>query len=198
MSYSQNNEESVILEAFGDRVGNFLDIGAYNGRTFSNTLRLAELGWSGVCVEPSPTAFVGLLSVHQQNAKITLVNAAISLNPGWMTFYDSGGDAVSSASRSHVQKWTVPNGPKFSPFDLMSVSVDQLFARYGVEFDMINLDVEGMNFELFMALPWADLAATKLICVEHDCHHVEMQQHAKNYGFEPLAWNGENLLIVRP
>ena len=44
--YSQSDEESFILSFFegGYKGGRFLDIGAHNGRTGSNTLRLAELG----------------------------------------------------------------------------------------------------------------------------------------------------------
>ena len=41
--YSQTDEERVILEHFAQRPsGRFLDIGAFDGRVFSNTLALAE------------------------------------------------------------------------------------------------------------------------------------------------------------
>ena len=53
MSYSQNDEEKVILGWFRDKkkkVGRFLDVGAYTGLELSNTRALMEKGWSGVCV----------------------------------------------------------------------------------------------------------------------------------------------------
>ena len=43
--YSQNEEEKYILEAIGEQVGIFLDIGAYDGETRSNTLALVEREW---------------------------------------------------------------------------------------------------------------------------------------------------------
>jgi len=50
--HSQNDEERHILDAFRGRPeGNFLDIGAYDGITLSNTYCLALKGWSGVCAE---------------------------------------------------------------------------------------------------------------------------------------------------
>ena len=53
--YSQNNEQTYILEAFAEKSdGRFLDIGAYDAKLLSNTRALYERGWSGVMVEPSP------------------------------------------------------------------------------------------------------------------------------------------------
>lgn len=53
---SQYGEGRWIAEHFAGRVGRFLDVGAFDGKTFSNTWRLAQEGWFGVCVEPSPPA----------------------------------------------------------------------------------------------------------------------------------------------
>ena len=57
MKYSQNNEEEVILNYFDGKIGTFLDVGANDGVTLSNTRALAERGWRGVLIEPSPKAF---------------------------------------------------------------------------------------------------------------------------------------------
>src|SRR5271157_1849364 len=105
--YSQNREEEFIVDLLdaGKRTGHFLDIGAYDGKTFSNTLRLVELGWSGVCVEPSPTVFPALLKLHAGNERITLVNAAVTAANGFIDFWDAGGDAISTTDQAHRAKW---------------------------------------------------------------------------------------------
>lgn len=42
----------------GKRDGVFVDLGAYDGATYSNTLFFEEeLGWTGICVEPHPLLF---------------------------------------------------------------------------------------------------------------------------------------------
>jgi hypothetical protein len=50
VSYSQNKEEEVILNYFNGHVGTFVDLGANDGITFSNTRALAERGWKGVLI----------------------------------------------------------------------------------------------------------------------------------------------------
>lgn len=52
--YSQNGEDGVIAEVMrrlGIYKGIFVEFGAGDGRTYSNTLRLAQYGWSGVWIE---------------------------------------------------------------------------------------------------------------------------------------------------
>ena len=66
--YSQNDEEKIILDLLKDQpVGRLLDIGAFDGKTFSNSLALFEKGWSGVVVEPNPESLVALIKLHGKN-----------------------------------------------------------------------------------------------------------------------------------
>lgn len=64
--HSQNLEEKIILEYFGDFVGTFCDIGANDGITFSNTYALSKLGWCGNLIECSPRAFAKLKQLYQE------------------------------------------------------------------------------------------------------------------------------------
>src|SRR5688500_627703 len=104
--YSQNGEEAVLRAHFaGNRMGRFLDIGAHDGRCLSNTYALACQGWGGVCVEPSPKAFSGLMEIHGERKNIELVNAAVADAAGLAEFHDSNGDMVSTLSMDHRATW---------------------------------------------------------------------------------------------
>lgn len=197
MSYSQNNEEAVITEFFGETKGRFLDIGAYDGKAFSNTMRLAELGWGGVCVEPSPGPFIGLLKHHAERPEIEIVNVALGETAGWATFHDSGGDAISTLDEAHRNKWAAGWNAKFTKFKLFTVTVPMLLDEVGADFEFINLDVESLNWQLFQALPLEIMSKTRLICVEHDGHHVAMEEIAARSGYRQIAFNGENLILAR-
>jgi FkbM family methyltransferase len=80
--YSQFEEDEIIASFFGDKVGCFYDIGANDGKTFSNSFRLVCNGWSGVCVEPTTEAFQRLQKLHQDNPKVQVVNCAITEKDG--------------------------------------------------------------------------------------------------------------------
>lgn len=201
--YSQNNEEQIITDFFQDTVGRFLDIGAYTGKELSNTCRLAELGWSGVLVEPSPLVMPALLQLHGGNNRMHIVNAAVCPDAvyeqcdGLSVFFDSGGDAVSTTSIAHKQKWEQGANSTFRQFFINPLPLSRLLHQFGTNFDFISIDVESTNWSLFCAMPWAELRTTRMVCVEHDGRHVEMQRMLEPFGFRERAFNGENLILVR-
>jgi len=55
----------------------FIDVGAYDGVTYSNTRALVDLGWSGLMIEPGLTAFQQLLRNYADIERVTLIHAAL-------------------------------------------------------------------------------------------------------------------------
>lgn len=196
MSYSQNNEEEMLLKLLGDQPpGRLLDIGAYVPTTFSNTRALIERGWEAVLVEPSPVPFTALLNEYGNNPKIRLLNAAVvpAPLPMPMLFRDSNGDALSTASADHAARWTSA-GVKFREFYTHPISLRNLMIFAGsVQF--INIDVEGANWELFLAVLEEERLSLSTICVEHDNHSGDMIAAADARGYVPRLLNGENLIF---
>jgi FkbM family methyltransferase len=194
--YSQNDEERVILEYFGDTAGRLYDIGAWTGMQFSNTRALLERGWMGVLVEPSPTAFVSLMANTAAFAeRVTLVNAAVTKESSLATFYDSAGDAVSTLNTTHRDKWQSAVTP-MRPITIHTISARSLFGAFGSA-QFINLDVEGMNMDLFRCLPldWPDL---KMVCAEFEKSAFDMTVIAAEHGFHKIHQNHENIILAKP
>lgn len=181
----------------GISVGRFLDIGAYDGKAFSNTLKLAELGWGGVCIEPSPSVFPALMKLHGQNPNIDLVNAAVSPSPSLVEFYDSGGDAISTTSAAHRDKWQRGWTVNFTKFFVFTLPMPVMFARFGYNYQFINIDVEATNWDIFEKLPFDLLSANRVICIEHDNYIDQMVSLAAPHGYRVAHTNGENLILAR-
>ncbi|KAB7507993.1 hypothetical protein Anas_00609, partial [Armadillidium nasatum] len=56
--------------------GTFIEAGAYDGETFSNTLNLEkELGWSGLLIEPNPLEYQ--LLAHYGDQEQTLLKTLL-------------------------------------------------------------------------------------------------------------------------
>lgn len=197
--YSQGREEEILLDVLKatKAAGHFLDIGAYDGRVFSNTLRLAELGWSGVCVEPSPTVFPALLKLHGSNPGITLIQAAVCAAPGFIDFYDSGGDALSTTHVPHKEKWEAGYSVAYARMLVYAIDYAALFKQVGYAFDFINLDVEGLSADMLFRLPLNSLERLRCLCVEHDGKLDDIVTHTARFGFGYVFHNGENVILTR-
>jgi len=76
-SYAQRNEDRVIMRLF-NKVDRFIDIGAYNGITGSNTFLFALMGAKGLCFEPVAKTFNYLRKLYFLNSKIICTNVGIS------------------------------------------------------------------------------------------------------------------------
>lgn len=195
MKYSQNNEQGIIVNYFGERPGRFLDIGAYDGKTFSNTFRLLELGWRGVLVEPSPT-IIPLLrnNVEPFGSNAQVMAYAIGESDGRVTFYDNGG-AVATTKPEHAQKWS--KATAFQQCEVNQITPATLLDLSGENFDFLNIDVEGANIEVMRAMPWHRLRGLTMVCVEHDGHQREIIDILEEFDFMKLHENGENLILSR-
>jgi len=195
--YSQNGEQRVILEAFGGFVGNFLEIGACDGKLVSNTLALVERGWSGVMVEPSPRAFMALHERHGNNPKLTLVHAAVSTGweYGFSEFWDEstiGG--YSTTEESNRAKWQ--HLAKFpGPFWLPTIPMSAILSQFGNNIDFLSIDTEGTSTDLFLEFPFGGVRPN-VVCVEHDGRIDECLTQAHRWKYREMARNGENLVFV--
>lgn len=205
--HSQNDEEEAIVSYFkllqnDKRVLRFLDIGAHDGILLSNTRALAEAGWGGTLVEPSPAAFCRLMKTYQDRTDIDLVNAAITLDSGLVKFHDAAGDFVSTFDERHKELWEArPFDPiKMQPIYVNGVTVEKLVGALPGPYPFINIDVEGANFEVFKAMPLVALNC-ELICVEFEDRFVsrlaEIETLAARQGYRQFHLTRENVLLAR-
>ena len=198
--YGQNQEDKYILEYFKGQTGLFLEVGAFNPITFSNTRALVELQWKGIYIEPSPTCFEAFVKEYNDNKNISLIKAALGNKDGLVKFYDSIGDALSSTSVQHKEKWEAGYDVKFNEIEVLMVSVTSFTEKLliqGNEIDFLNLDVESTNIELFNLFPdwfWEQL---KMICIEHDSQQDYIISKLQPFGFKELHRNGENLIMAK-
>jgi FkbM family methyltransferase len=215
--YSQNGEQAIIIDALAralkqpglhptGEIGRFLDLGAFDGLTGSNTRALSDQGWEGVLVEADPRAFVRLLGNHQGNPKMSCVLGAVvgeaetsglgrSNNRGFFhanvpkatrvrPFYDAG-DQTSTVFSAHRlglslkgQWWT----GTITPYELAQA--------FGHRFDFINIDIEGSDLDVIENL-MPLVPYTKVVCFEDTMpfsefdptYYEALRRGWKRYGF---------------
>lgn len=155
--YSQFEQDKIVYENyFLDKTnGYFVDIGAHDGETFSNSKFFEELGWTGVCVEPNPKVFEILSSTR----KCKCVMKAVADCTGTAQFFQiiEGADMLSGLVDEFTQ-----NGikniysnleDKSKGFDYIDVELD-LFDNIvdQTEIDFLSLDTEGNELKILKTI----------------------------------------------
>jgi len=202
-NFSQNNEQQVILNYFKDFKGTFIDIGANDGETLSNTRALALNGWCGVLVECSPKAFRKLKSLYEGSKKgcFYMYEVAIGNNNGKAILHESGPlmssedvGLVSSLDKEEVKRFS-----RTVAYEQVEVKVFRwktfLNRLYTKEFDFISIDIEGGEIDVLKQM---DLSATKLICVETNGSQDKKKEFDTLLeGFKVIYTSPENLIFAR-
>jgi len=155
--YSQFEQDKVVYKNYfqGKTNGYFVDIGAHDGETFSNSKFFEDQGWNGVCAEPNPVIFKQL----QSNRKCKCVKKAISDKVGQASFFQilEGGNMLSGLVDEFSQKGikniysNLENTD--SGFDYIKVELD-LFDNIvdQTEIDFLSIDTEGNELKILQTI----------------------------------------------
>ncbi len=128
--------------------GFFVEVGAFDGYSWSNTLPLIDAGWSGIMVEPDPDSFALLCNRHGQNNKLTLVNYAINWVVDSVKLYPNGSTSTIMEPMLGVflDDHTIPGWVK-EPKSIYvnAVMMDDMLYQCHCpkKFDVLSIDVEG-------------------------------------------------------
>lgn len=215
----QKGEDEILLSwarstVPSNPVGVFVDIGANDGLTYSNTRRLLESGWRGVFVEPvaamDPSGFLeqAQLEGRLQIVRKAVVSAGHSGETIRMILSD---DPMLSTTSSEWAELRHDKGEPRRTVEVPVVSIDLVVrdaaamrAADAASILVVSIDVEGQSVSLLASLLAAGLPKVDhtAIVVEH-WDHLGKPQYAQaitlafENGFVPIAANVENTVMAR-
>lgn len=193
MPFSQNNEEEIILNYFGGVKGILLDLGANNGKTFSNSRQLLLNEWTGVLIEPT-NAFTPLQELYRYREDVKCFNVAVGNETKKGILHQCLDTLVSSAHEANKTIWGIE---RFTDIEVDFYSfADLLKLADCYHFDFITIDCEGSDMDILRQI---DLNAIgcKCICIEFGNHLEEMKQYCSKFGMRELDVTNENLIMSR-
>ncbi len=107
---------------------------------------------------------------YKDNQRVALICAGLAETPGlrkfWANSVGDAADALSTYEPTHRDKFT---GHPFIEISVPTITWEQLGEAHPGPYHFINIDVEGMNFELLAG--YCNDAArleTEMVCVEID------------------------------
>jgi FkbM family methyltransferase len=140
----------LFLSIFGDKTdGSFVEVGAYDGLSFSNTSCLAEIGWRGLLFEPLPWAYQECVSRYEDNDHVGVINCCIGHRDGKAKLYK--GDFLSTTKEEAIEH----NNPivKMSKENFVMsdmYKLDSMLDACGweTEFDLLVVDTKGTEMQV--------------------------------------------------
>ena len=157
--YSQVGQDKWVCDWFKyKRNGYFLDVGAADGITISNTYYLEkELGWEGICVEALKVNYDKLLI----NRKCNIAhNAAYNKNKT-VHFLGDGNDNLGG----HIA-----NSDNYTE-SVEAIRLEEILKKYNSPkiIDYVSLDIEGNEVEALLGFPFSEYEVV-LWTIEHNLH----------------------------
>lgn len=148
--FSQYNQDQYIYEKFfkDKNSGTYVDIGAYDGKTLSNTLFFDNLGWKGYCFEPLPEVYKQLVI---NRPKAQNFNVAIGHENKTVEFLKIDGYAemlsgvLDYYNAEHLFRINHENYQNNGSVDAMDVelkTLDKVISPFK-QIDYLSIDTEG-------------------------------------------------------
>ncbi len=175
--YSQFGEDEWLINNLKlPKLGYFVDIGAADGITFSNTYYFEKIGWNGICFEPNPENYE-LAKKFRKN----VIPFAVSSGSGSRTF------CIDSSSPDWSHLVPVSNNQTKIKTNNHNISVKAVSLRQIVEennikqIDILSIDTEGTEIDVLNSFNIRKIAP-KIIIVEH-LTYGEISQKSEILGY---------------
>lgn len=193
---SQLGQDFICAGAFErKRAGIFVEIGAHDGITLSNTYYLEkELGWDGLCVEPNADSF----DLLRKNRLCCCVRAAAgALNADQVTFVKASGEMSSMSaladvfdqSRFDTLNQTFPGTTETVQVE-MKRTQDLLDYACLSSIDYLSVDTDGNELDVLRGIDW-DRTSITMITVEDLNRTGEIHNLLKSLGYvgAEMGWD---------
>jgi FkbM family methyltransferase len=179
------------------RGGVFVDIGAYDGLTGSNTLFFEKFqGWNGICVEPDGAQFAKLSAVRScecvqaciadrdSMARFLSVTDGLTMMGGLVDHYEPGDlKMVSERSGSRI-------------INLATRRLDAVLNEHSITaIDYLSVDTEGSELAILRSLDF-NRFKVRALSVENNRNLPQIPEHMRSVGYSRIARLGVDDIYV--
>ena len=184
--------------------GVFVEVGAHDGYSWSNTWGLAMAGWRGLMFEPISTLFHACVNVHKAN-NVKVINACVGDRCGTTTLWLGANPTI-----DHETMEKSPWGDKYDPQHSINapvVTLDYQLAaeEWPEEFDLLCIDVEGAELQVLRGVNLLRWKPKLLIVETHEgnvdsrksLHSDAISAHIARLPYTKIQTDGLNTVWLR-
>jgi len=206
------NLKNIYTDVFGYKTdGLFVEIGAYDGESWSNTDCFGKIGWRGLLVEPVPEFFQKCKKYYEMFPKIEIVNCCVGNYNGEIKVYLGGSITTTSLEMVDIYngiKWSKPCGLNKKKFINSKIfTLDYLLEKYEwpENFDVLVIDTEGTELEVlngFNIEKWGPKLAIVESCEKHldkilSVKSAEINNFFLTKGYEKIYCDCINSIYIK-
>ncbi len=156
LSYSQEGEDLLLCRIFeGKKAGFYVDVGAHHPKRFSNTFLFYESGWSGINIEPNPSAMAIFAKERKRDINLQV---GVSSQQGELLYFEFNEPALNTFDNNLASEREETTSYKIIATQKIPVNrLDSLLEKYvpvGVVIDFLTVDVEGLDLEVLRSNDW--------------------------------------------
>jgi FkbM family methyltransferase len=169
--------------------GVFIEIGAHDGRSCSNTLFFEEnRNWKGICIEPGPEEFKKLT----ENRKSININACVSDYDGQSEFtYIEGYSMMLSglsenynySHQNRIDSEVNSNGGTVNKIQMPVYKLQTILDNHHIfEVDYCSIDTEGSEFNIIKSIDF-DKTNIKVFSIENNYGDEDIKNYLETKGY---------------
>jgi FkbM family methyltransferase len=188
--YSQLGQDKFIDDFFNKKEnGIFVDVGANDGITLSNTFFLEkERNWEGICIEPLPLEFKKL----SENRKSINLNLGVSNFEGESDFtYVEGcanmlsgiSDTFNEKHINYINDSVKKHGDKIHNIKIYVKKLQTILDEYNIkDIDFCSIDTEGSEFNVISSIDF-NKTKIKIFIIENNYNDVNVKELLESKGY---------------
>lgn len=193
-SYSQEGEDMILKELFGEQKNGFyVDVGAHHPKRFSNTYLFYKQGWIGVNIDAMPGSMKLFNKVRPKDINI---EKPVSDKKQILTYYAFNEPALNgfskelSVERDKTEEYFIEFTQDIETSTLEEI-LDNVLSK-SQQIDFLSIDVEGLDFMVLKSNNF-DKYKPKIILIEilgstiTDIENGEISEFLKTFNYSFYA-----------
>jgi FkbM family methyltransferase len=171
-TYAQNGEDVAVLSLFPEHYkGTYIDLGANHPYRISNTYLLYTNGWRGVCVDPMPMFEPKYRRIRPRDI---FLNVGVGARAGSFEFFEMSVNELSTFSREIAEELVEKKRAQVvAVHKIQTKTLPEIVALLVPDgtFDVLSIDVEGLDAETVRSTDWASVKPRVVICETSSYDH---------------------------
>lgn len=188
-SYAQSGEDIILRHLF-DILGvarpNYLDIGANQPISLSNSYLFYRQGSRGVCIEPDPAL---LTDFSRKRPRDTVLGVGVAAEPGELEFFVMSVSSLNTFSAEEARHSETLGHRIVNHLKIPVITVDEAFKKCGPVPDFVSIDVEGLDEAVVSNIDF-DRFRPAAFCIETLTYAENGEGKKKEAIFEIFSRNG--------